>query len=162
MSWIALLSTALGAAVGLGSVLLSDRVRWRRERDDVRLSTQRDIYVAFLTALHQANQDLRRVSLGDHPADATRHLAAREAFRAAQLVQAREHIVLTAPEPLVVAADASFQALRALRDRIAQGEDVHSPGYDEDLARYDNRLQSLRNAIRKDLRADALASQIPL
>lgn len=162
MPWFALLSTAIGAVVGLGSALLSDRVRWTRERGDARLAAQRDIYVTFLTALHQANQNLRSVSLGDHPAEVGRDLAARAAFRDAQLVQTREHIVLTAPEPVVRAADATFQALRTLRDRIALGEDVHSPGYEEDLARYDTRLHALRNAIRKDLRTDELSLRVPL
>ncbi|MER5215413.1 hypothetical protein ABT063_33920 [Streptomyces sp. NPDC002838] len=162
MPWFALLSTVLGAVVGLGSALLSDRVRWGRERSDARLSTQRDIYVAFLTALHQANQGLRSVSLGDHPTEVARNLAARAAFRDAQLVQAREHIMLTAPEPVVRAADATFRALRTLRDRIALGEGVHSPGYETDLATYDSQLHSLRNAIRKDLRTDALSLAIPL
>ncbi|MFI6013301.1 hypothetical protein ACIBAG_31560 [Streptomyces sp. NPDC051243] len=162
MSWITLLSTVLGALVGLGSVLLSDRIRWRRERDDRRLDTQREIYVAYLTSLHQATQAMRMVSLGDHQAGVSRDLAARAAFRDAALVQTREHIVLTAPEPVVQAADAAFRSLRTLRDRIAQGQNMHSPGYEADLAKYDDGLQALRNAIRKDLRADALRSAIPI
>lgn len=162
MSWIALVSTALGAVVGLGSALLSDRVRWGRERGERQLTTQRDTYVAYLSALHEANQALRVVSLGDQTAEVARDLAARAAFRDSGLVQAREHIVLTASEPVVVAADAAFRALRALRDRIAQGQGVHSPGYEADLTRYGDRLQSLRNAIRKDLHAGALSFQIPM
>ncbi|WP_326708041.1 hypothetical protein OG758_00365 [Streptomyces sp. NBC_01474] len=161
MPWIALVSTALGAVVGLGSALLSDRVRWGRERNERQLTTQRDMYVAYLSALHEVNQALRGVSLGDHPTEVSRDLAARAAFRDAGLVQAREHIVLTASEPVVMAADAAFRALRALRDRIAQGQGLRSPGYVADLTSYDDRLQSLRNAIRKDLHADALSFQIP-
>ncbi|TJZ57216.1 hypothetical protein FCH28_07185 [Streptomyces piniterrae] len=71
-------------------------------------------------------------------------------------------MVLTASEPVVQAADAAFQALRALRDRIAQGQDVHSPGYEADLSSYDDSLRSLRNAIREDLHADALSFRIPM
>ncbi|MFH8736617.1 MULTISPECIES: hypothetical protein [unclassified Streptomyces] len=115
-----------------------------------------------MAALHQANQSLRMVSLGDHLAEVSRDLAARVAFRDAGLVQTREHILLTAPELVVQAADAAFRALRTLRDRIAQGQDIHSPGYEADLSNYDDQLRSLRNAIRKDLRAEALSIEMPL
>lgn len=162
MSWFTLLSTALGAVVALGATLLTDRVRWRRERGERQLGAQRDIYVAYLTALHQANQALRMVSLGDHPVEVSRDLAARAAFRDAGLVQTREHVVLTAPEPVVEAADAAFRALRALRDRIAQGQDVHSPVYAADLASYGEHLQALRNVIREELQVDALSFDLPL
>ncbi|WP_159041572.1 hypothetical protein [Streptomyces sp. WM4235] len=141
MSWVTLVSTVLGAVVGLGSAFLLERVRWGRERDERQLSAQRDIYVAYLAALHEANQALRMVSLGGHPPEVSRDLAARAAFREVGLVQVREHIALTASEPVVLAADAAFQALRALRDRIAQGQDVHTPGYEADLSTYDDRLR---------------------
>lgn len=137
-------------------------MRWRRERSERLSSAQRDIYVAYMAALHQANQSLRMVSLGDHLAEVSRDLAARVAFRDAGLVQTREHILLTAPELVVQAADAAFRALRTLRDRIAQGQDIHSPGYEADLSNYDDQLRSLRNAIRKDLRAEALSIEMPL
>ncbi|MFE2990750.1 hypothetical protein [Streptomyces sp. NPDC059262] len=156
------MSTALGAVVGLGSALLSDRVRWGRERDERQSGAQRDIYVAYLTALHDANQALRLVSLGHHPAEVSRDVAARETFRDAGLVQARECIVLTASEPVVQVAEAAFSALRALRNRIAQGQGGRSPGYEADLTHYDDSLQALRNAVRKDLHADALTFRIPI
>ncbi|WP_133305533.1 hypothetical protein [Streptomyces sp. AcE210] len=155
MSWIALVSTALGAVVGLGSALLSDRVRWGRERGERQLATQRDMYVAYLSALHEANQALRVVSLGDHPAEVSRDLAARPAFRDARIVQAREHI---APQ---------HQSRSSWLRTPPSGPYAHyatalpKPGYEADLTSYNDRLQSLRNAIRKDLHGDALSFQTP-
>ncbi|WKX73588.1 hypothetical protein [Streptomyces sp. XD-27] len=162
MTWIALLSTVVGAMVGLGSALLSDGLRWKRERNDRRLSVQREIYVAYLGALHLASQSLRAVSLGDHSEDVPRNLAARAAMRDAGLVETREHLVLTAPEAVVQAADAAFQSLRVLRDRIAQGQGMGSPEYEADLSSYNLHLQVLRNAVRDDLQVGSLRSEIAL
>ncbi|MFF7678279.1 hypothetical protein [Actinacidiphila glaucinigra] len=162
MTWIALLSTIVGAMVGLGAALLSDVVRWRRERNDRRLSVQREIYVDYLSALHRASQSLRAVSLGDHSEDVPRNLAARAAMRDAGLVEAREHLVLTAPERVVRAAEAAFQSLRVLRDRIAQGQGMGCPEYEADLTSYSAHLQVLRNAVRDDLQVESLRSEIAL
>ncbi|MFG3112812.1 hypothetical protein ACGF4C_00270 [Streptomyces sp. NPDC048197] len=162
MSWIALVSTVVGAVVGLGSALLSDGVRWKRERNDRRLSVQREIYVAYLSSLHRASQSLRAVSLGDHPEDVPRNLAARAAMRDAGLVETREHLVLTAPERVVQAADSAFQSLRVLRDRIARGQGMGSPEYEADLSSYNLHLHTLRNAVRDDLQVDSLRSDIAL
>lgn len=89
-------------------------------------------------------------------------MAARAAFRAAGVTQAREHVVLVAPESVVRAADAAFLALRELRTRIARGEDVKSPGYEPVLLSYGERLQALRNAVREDLSVEALTVQVAL
>lgn len=162
MAWIPLFATVLGAAVGLGSALITDRVKSGRERRDHWMSLRREVYVAYLTALHQANEGMRAVSLGEHPAELSRESAARAAFRAAGVTPAREHVVLIAPQRVVVAADAAYLALRALRARIAQGENVKSPGYEPVLLSYGEKLQALRNAVREDLGVEALAVQLAL
>jgi hypothetical protein len=162
MAWITLIATFLGAGVGLGSALITDRVKSGRERQDRSLSLRREVYVAYLTALHQANEGMRAVSLGEHSAEVSRDAAARAAFRTAGVTPAREHVVLIAPEPVIMAADAAFLALRDLRSRIAKGENLKSPGYEPVLSTYSEKLQALRNAVREDLGAAALAVQIAL
>jgi hypothetical protein len=162
MAWIPLIATFLGLSLGLGSALISDRVKSGRERRDRWMSLRREVYVAYLAALHQANEGMRAVSLGEHPAELSRESAARAAFRAAGVTPAREHVALIAPEPVVMAADAAFLALRDLRTRIAQGEDLKSPGYEPVLLTYGEKLQALRNAVREDLGVAALAVQIAL
>jgi hypothetical protein len=59
VAWIPMLSTVLGAVIGLGSALVGDRVRWRREQSDRWLSARREVYVGYLNALHEANQGMR-------------------------------------------------------------------------------------------------------
>jgi hypothetical protein len=162
MNWSTALSTLLGAVVGVGSALLVDRVRWGREHVQRWQQARREAYIAYLTALHQANEAIRAVSLGEDAADAGREALARAAFRSAGIVQAREAVVLVAPEPIVQAADLAFQRLRSLRDLIGQGHQLGSPGYEPALLAYGDSLQALRNTIRQDLGMEPLRTAVPL
>ncbi|MFI0366417.1 hypothetical protein ACH35V_00975 [Actinomadura sp. 1N219] len=162
MSWIPVLSTVLGAVIGLGSVLVGDRLRWRREQSSQWLTVRREIYVGYLNALHEANQAMRAVSLGDFPPDTTRDLAARAAFRSAGVNQAQEHLVLIAPEQVVQAAVETSAALRNLRDRIRKGEGQSSADYESEFLTFSDRLHVLRNAIRQDLGVSALREHVPI
>ena len=80
MSWVPLAATFVGAVIGLGASLLTDNLRWGRERTDRSLSARREVYVAYLTSLHTANQALRASALGDRPGDQPLDLYARAVF----------------------------------------------------------------------------------
>jgi hypothetical protein len=157
-----MLSTVLGAVIGLSSALVGDRIRWRREQGDRGLDLRREVYVGYLNALHEANQGMRAVSLGDFPSETTRDHAARAAFRGAGVNQAQEHLVLIASEPVIQAAVAASTALRKLRDLIRAGQDSTSADYQDQLETYGDRLHDLRNAIRHDLGVEALRTPVPL
>lgn len=157
-----MLSTVLGAVVGLGSALAGDRVRWRREQGDRWLNLRREVYVGYLNALHEANQGMRAVSLGDFPSEMSRDHAARAAFRRAGVNQTQEHLVLIASEPVIQAAVGASTALRKLRDRIRAGEDHTSADYQAEFEVFSDRLHELRNAIRNDLGVATLQTQVPL
>ncbi|HSK95949.1 MAG TPA: hypothetical protein VK891_04955 [Euzebyales bacterium] len=161
MDWSTALSTLVGAVVGVGSALVVDRARWRRERHQQRQQARQDAYVAYLAALHHANGAIRAISLG--PDDAGTHGATtRAAFRSAGVVEAREHVILLAPESVAVAADAVFQCLRTLRDIVAQGQQLGSPDYELALRAYDDGLHALRDAIRADLGLERLQTRVSL
>lgn len=113
MSWIPVVATVVGAVVGLGSGLLIDHVRSRRDNTAKWLTVRRETYASYLSALHEANEAMRAVSLGEHAQDLTRMAAARAAFRAARVTMTREQVILLAPEPVIIAADAAFRS-RAL------------------------------------------------
>ena len=158
-----MLSTVLGAVIGLGSALVGDRIRWRREQSDRWLSARREVYVGYLNALHEANQGMRAVSLGDVSSETTRDHAARAAFRRAGVNQAQEHLVLIASEPVIQAAVETSAALRQLRDRIRTGQNHHtSADYRAEFEVFSDRLHALRNAIRHDLGVAALRTQVPI
>jgi hypothetical protein len=79
MDWTTLAATALGAFVGVGSTLLADRVRWRRDQVDRTRQERRQIYVTVLTKYRLAYEDMREAALtGD---GRERAAAVRQAFR---------------------------------------------------------------------------------
>ena len=157
-----MLSTALGAVIGLGSALVGDRIRWRREQDAHGLAVRREVYVGYLTALHNASQAMRAVSTGDFPPDTTRDHAARAAFRSAGVNQAQEHLVVVAPEPVIQAAVETSAALRKLRDRIRRDEGHTYVDHPSEFQIFGDRVHDLRNAIRRDLGVSALLGQVPI
>jgi hypothetical protein len=162
MDWSTALSTLLGAVVGVGSALLVDRVKWGREQAQRWQQTRREAFVAYLTALHRANEAMRAVSLGERPDGTTMELAARAAFRAGGVYETREQVILVASEPVVRTAEVVFRRLRELRDLIGQGGRLGSEGYEPALVAYGDALQALRDAIRKDLGIEPLGVHPPL
>ena len=160
MSWIPVLATVVGAVVGLGSGLFIDRVRSRRDDSANWRTVRRETYVSYLSALHEANEAMRAVSLGEHAPDLTRMAAARAAFRAARVTMTREQVILLAPEPVIIAADAAFRSLRALRDQIGHGAGLAD--YEPVLEDYAGHLHALRDAIRRDLGVPGSAPHIAL
>ena len=160
MSWIPLAATLVGAVIGLGASLLTDNLRWGRERTDRSLTARREFYVAYLTSLHTANQELRASALGDRPSDQPLELHARAVFREAGVVQARELLTLSAPEPVVRAAVDAYESLRALRDAIGRGQGLTD--YEPLLQAYGDHLQNLRDAMRRDLQVTGLSVKISL
>jgi hypothetical protein len=160
MSWIPVLATVMGAIIGLGSALLTEHLRSGRERNERWKTIRREAYADYLSALHEANEALRAVSLGEHSPDLSRKSAARAAFRAAGVTKAREHIILVAPEPVITAAGEAFRSLRTMRDHIGQEEALAQ--YEPALMTYGEHLHALRDAIRHDLGVSGHTPQIPL
>ena len=76
--WIAVLGTALGAVIGIGSAFINDRVRWKREQDRDRLGVRRELYASFIAALTEVHESMRAVSGRDGLTAAVR----RDAIRA--------------------------------------------------------------------------------
>ena len=160
MSWIPVLATVVGAVVGLGSGLVVDQVRSGRDASAKALAVRRDAYVGYLSALHEANEAMRAVSLGEHAQELPRLAAARAACRTASVTMTREQLILLAPEPVILAADDAFRSLRALRDRIGQGESLTD--YEPVLEDYASHLHALRDATRRDLGVQGNIPDIPL
>ncbi|GAA0473908.1 hypothetical protein GCM10010361_42810 [Streptomyces olivaceiscleroticus] len=142
----ALLGTVLGASV----TLLADRIRWRRDHALLSQKTRREVYAAYLAALHTGSERIRAVVLGDATA-ADRLSAAGEAFRAAGVYQAREHVALLASEAVACSAGQVLYRLRDLRDLAARGLSPASSDYEHAVMRYDEALTDLRTAMRQDI-----------
>jgi hypothetical protein len=82
VEWTTLAATGLGAVVGVGSTLLADRVRWRRETGERDRRERRDLYVSCLTRYRLAYEDMHTAALAHRDGPAGRRDAAvRDAFR---------------------------------------------------------------------------------
>ncbi|MFJ7967773.1 hypothetical protein [Streptomyces sp. NPDC096324] len=151
MDWLPLLSTLAGAAIGIGSTLIADRNRWKREdaKDGVRLRL--DVYTQYTTTVKVLGETLRALAGREHPSDDARAHALREAFRDSGIGIASERMWLTAPEPVVKASNGVFHCLRHICDGYVEGTAVSSP---EDRARWEARgiaAAKMRRLMRDDL-----------
>ncbi|MFD5633090.1 hypothetical protein ACFWJM_02900 [Streptomyces sp. NPDC127077] len=151
MDWLPLLSTLAGAAIGIGSTLIADRNRWKREdaKDGVRLRL--DVYTQYTTTVKVLGETLRALAGREHPSDGARAHALREAFRDSGIGIASERMWLTAPEPVVKASNSVFHCLRHICDGYVEGTAVSSP---EDRARWEARgiaAAKMRRLMRDDL-----------
>jgi hypothetical protein len=61
-SWIAIIGTAVGAVIGLGSAFLTDRAKWKREQIQDRLGVRRELYSGYIAALTEIHELMRAVS----------------------------------------------------------------------------------------------------
>ena len=57
--WLSLLSTVVGAVIGVLATFLADRARWLRDRSDRDLTIRRESYAAYLAALATTRNELR-------------------------------------------------------------------------------------------------------
>jgi hypothetical protein len=151
VNWVTVLLALVGTVVGASITLVADRVRWRRDQRERRFEVRRDVFAAYLAAVHVASEALRAVSLGEHSPEVARSSTARTAFRAANLNAAREQIVLLADTSVVRAADETYRELRNLRDVVGQEHNHDSTVYQGVLHRYQRALKGVRTAMREDL-----------
>lgn len=97
MDWSASINTLIGAGIGVGSTLLADRFRWRRERVRINEEARRQVYSAFMGALSDTYQTLYEIARDGHSTDRPRATVAHDAFRAGNLYPLRYQLVLIAP-----------------------------------------------------------------
>ncbi|MFI0965945.1 hypothetical protein ACH4S8_31800 [Streptomyces sp. NPDC021080] len=151
MDWLPLLSTLAGAVIGIGSTLIADRNRWKREDAKEGLRLRLDVYTQYTTTVKVLGETLRALAQREHASDDERALVLREAFRDSGMGIASERMWLTAPEPVVKASNGVFHCLRGICDGYIDGTAVSSP---EDRARWEERGKAaarMRKLMREDL-----------
>lgn len=153
MEWGTLAGTGIGALVGVGSTLLADRVRWRREDADRARRERRDMYVTCLTKYRLAYEDMRAAA-GAHRDDqsAEREAAVREAFRASGCDEVRETALICAPEEMSAVIEDVYASLRELLEVFAAGEPaLGTPEFEESRLRHGRAVWAARAAMRAQL-----------
>ncbi|MDX3855664.1 hypothetical protein [Streptomyces sp. AK02-01A] len=156
MEWMTLLATVLGAAIAMGSTVLVEVRKDRREAIGEWRRSKRDLYGAYLGALSQVRGELALIILDRAMPDAERALIARQKF--AGCYELRYQLEVLAPGTVVDPALAYFRSVRRLRDGtgtgMAHGDEECERAFREVMGA----LAQVRATMRLDLGTDALAT----
>ncbi|MFF4162913.1 hypothetical protein [Streptomyces sp. NPDC001741] len=151
MEWTALVATAVGAVIGVGSTLVTERVTWRRNAGEQDRETLRTTAAQFLEALTEARDTISDASRSELlPVDERAQLA-----RAAFLtygVHAKQYQLelLATPEVAECAKDAAHQ-LVLYRDAVAAGHLRDAPECAQARRMFREARQKLMAAMRASL-----------
>lgn len=151
MDWAPLVSTTLGAVIGIASTLATDRARTRRGRQDTDRAARQQLYGDYLAALARTRNQIRMAARPTALPAAERTRRAAEAFHEGNAYELRYQIAVVAPQPVVEASTAAFRALRDLRDHVEAGAHHTSPDYVQARDRWELLLTELRRTMRRDL-----------
>ncbi|MGW5429484.1 hypothetical protein ACWET9_20080 [Streptomyces sp. NPDC004059] len=157
MEWTTLAGTGLGAVVGVGSTLLADRVRWRRETGERDRRERRELYVTCLTRYRLAYEAMHTAATAhrDGPAD-RRDAAVREAFRDSGCDEVRENLLICAPEEMADVVEDVYSSLRELLEVFAAGDPaLYTPEFQEHRLRHAQAVWAARAAMRAALERGA-------
>ncbi|HET6858741.1 MAG TPA: hypothetical protein VFH94_16830 [Streptomyces sp.] len=152
MDWGTLIGTGLGAVVGVGSTLIADRVRWKRDQGARQEDVKRQLYGEYLTALTRTRNELKELR-GAAVAPDERARLAGQFYRQGGAYELRYQLAITAPTAVVECSEDALRKLRVVREKIE--EDVTGAPLDEEFTALIHSVKSLRDATRSDLGADA-------
>ncbi|MYX07325.1 hypothetical protein GTW98_10965 [Streptomyces sp. SID8375] len=151
MGWGSLLSTVLGAAIGVLSTLAADRARAKRSREDSDQNIRRELYADYLAALARTRNHLRLAARSRDTPLEDRARKAMEAFQEGNAYELRYQVALVAPATVVDASTTAFRALRDLRDLIEDGATHTERNYLELRDHWEDRFAELRTEMKRDL-----------
>jgi hypothetical protein len=157
MDYGTLAAAAAGAVIGVGSTLITDSVRARRDRDQRWIDTKRLIYARFLGALTQAHSRIKVAAAGEF-SPAEKHKAVSQAFhddpQHAEAKAILTELAITAPEHVHRLAVEVYECLRTIRDVLSQPS-VTAAGTEFRLASkpFWDGIETLQNVMREDLQS---------
>ncbi|MER6502554.1 hypothetical protein ABT218_25050 [Streptomyces sp. NPDC001455] len=124
MEWTTLVSTVLGAIVGVGSTLLADRVRWRRDVGERDRETLWSSYVQFLEALTHARDVISEAS---RASDSSQQEQVQKALLEHGVHAKQYQVELLAPPQVVLKARDAGYKLALYRDAVVAGARREDP-----------------------------------
>lgn len=146
----ALLSTVLGAAIGVLSTPAADRGESQRSREDNEQTAKRELYADYLAALARTrNHPGSQLARAYTPEERARKAV--EAFQEGNAYELRYQIALIAPANVVDASTTPFRALRDPCDLIEAGTTHTECNYLELLDHREDRFAELRTETKRDL-----------
>ena len=149
--WLSLVSTVVGAVIGVLATFLADRARWSRDRSDRDLRDRREAYAAYLAALATTRNELHLAARSAELNPAERGLRARAALATGQAYERRYQVSLVGSQPVIDASTRVIRVMRGMRDLIQEGKLHKDPEYVAIRARYDDGFNELINRMREDV-----------
>jgi hypothetical protein len=150
--WITVVGTALGALIALAGALLSETLRWRRDRESQQFTAVELAVLDFILSLQEGHDLLQRAAAEPDP-------KLRQAYVDRCLIEAkvyarRERLLVVAPPEIAVAAEQAFGAVASVRDslRTAAAVDPSELAW----ARMSEAAWALRQTLRTQTRRDPL------
>lgn len=158
VDWSPVVSTIVGAMVGVGATTLADRSRWKRDEGRERNQLRRDSYGSYLAAVIQAHEAMRAAAVDVHNPAEARRADITQAFRAADPYVRRFELSLVAPADVVKLAVAVFRRVREIRDLLISGAMADSAEYRAAQVAYYDAIKEMSDAMRKDLGTSPLGA----
>lgn len=147
-----LLTTVLGAVIGVGATLVADLTRASRSQREGDRASKRQAYGDYLAALSLTRHNLRVAARSSVASVDDRARLAFDAFKDAKAYEMRYQVALVAPDQVIEASTSAFNALRSLRDLVEGGGGTHDdPAYRAAQDQWANRFAELRHRMRSDL-----------
>ncbi|MGW1554963.1 hypothetical protein ACWCQ1_00395 [Streptomyces sp. NPDC002144] len=153
MDWGTLVGTALGALLGVSTTLLGERSRWHREDASRERAAKRQLYSEYLGALWLTQHRLRDLQRSTALTREERIEQSGEILGAANAFRLLYEMRIMAPEPLDEVATQAFRKLLRLRDRFEGPDETTDPEWPATSAALSEALETLRQAMRSDVRS---------
>jgi hypothetical protein len=157
VDWSAVVSTLVGAIVGVGATMLADRARWKRDQGRERDQLRRESYGGYISAIIIAHEAMRAAAVGDGPPEGKR-AAITEAFRSADPYVHRFELSLLAPADVVADAVTVFRRVRDIRDLLISGIGAESAVYRAAQTAYYDAIKAMSDTMRRDLGSSPLGA----
>src|SRR5690349_2737478 len=118
MQWATLASTLVGAFIGIGATVITDRLKWERERKHRDDKSRLDLYVEYLAVLSRAVAQIKIAGYTRNLEGEDRDIAIREAFQVSGAYEWHYRVGLVAGPAVAAASQEAFSALYNLREAI--------------------------------------------
>ena len=148
MDWLTPIGTALGAAAGIGSAVLTERARWSLGRGDRRRDALKATYIAFLTNMTKAGEQVWQAARERAPGWQDTIMTA---LRDQDVQTARFSLMLEAPDNVRKQAEDLFNCFLAWRDVAHDGSRRGEAAFDEAWLAYRTSRSTLQDAMRPTL-----------
>ena len=148
MDWLTPIGTALGAAAGIGSAVVTERARWSLGRGDRTRETLKATYIAFLTSMTKAGEQVWHAARERPPGWQDAILTA---LRDHNVQTARFSLMLEAPASVRQQAEDFFSCFISWRDAAYEGSRRGEAAFDEAWLAYRASRSTLQDVMRPTL-----------